>query len=157
MPLDTTIGQDSPRIAPADAMVIDISVKNRVVALWKCCSKTSIQKAQHGPSTQLIEAASCVERSSATIKAEEHSLLSCYQTLTTDKNCYSYQSPKRLIKKWTDMTVHSCEAVKHIFKINYLARFYLITTITVLSGELGYDWTAFLDVRKQYVDVIEIR
>ncbi len=29
--------------------------------------------------------------------------------------------------------------------------------LIVLSGELGYDWTAFLDVRKQYVDVIEIR
>jgi hypothetical protein len=38
--------------------------------------------AQNGPSTQLIEATSCVERSNTTIKAEEHRYLSSYQTLT---------------------------------------------------------------------------
>jgi hypothetical protein len=61
----------SPRIAPVDAMVIDFGVKNRVVALWKSHFKASIQKTQNGPSTQLIKATSCVERSNATIKAEE--------------------------------------------------------------------------------------
>ncbi len=45
--------------------------KNRVVALWKSLSEASIQKAQNRPSTQLIKTTSCVERSNATMKAEE--------------------------------------------------------------------------------------
>ena len=49
------------RQAAVDAMVIDFGVKNRVVAFWK--SKASVKKAQNGPSTQLIKATSCVERS----------------------------------------------------------------------------------------------
>jgi hypothetical protein len=52
-------------------MVIDFSIKNRVVALWKLLFEASIKKARNGPSTQLIEATSCVERSKATIKAKE--------------------------------------------------------------------------------------
>ena len=47
--------------------------KNRVVALWNSLSEASVQKAQNGPSTQLIEATSCVERWNTTIKAAEHS------------------------------------------------------------------------------------
>jgi hypothetical protein len=63
------LGKYLPRIAPADAMVIDFGVKNLVdIAL-----EASIQKAQNGPSTQLIEATSCIERSNATMKAEEPS------------------------------------------------------------------------------------
>jgi len=54
-------------------MVIDFGVKNRVVALGKSlCFEASVQKARNGPSTHVIEATSCVERSNATIKAEEH-------------------------------------------------------------------------------------
>jgi len=65
-------GKYSPRrVAPADAMVIDFGVKNRVVALWKSLSEASVQKARNGPSTQLIKATSCVESSKATMKAEE--------------------------------------------------------------------------------------
>ncbi len=47
--------------------------------------------------------------------------------------------------------------------VTYAASLYLpppqpqLMSTPVLSGELGYDWTAFLDVRRQYVDVIEIR
>jgi hypothetical protein len=52
-------------------MIIDFSEKNRVVALWKSLSKASVKKARNGPSTQLIEVTSCVERSNATMKAEE--------------------------------------------------------------------------------------
>jgi hypothetical protein len=52
-------------------MVIDFGEKNRVVELWKSLSKASIQKAWNGPSSQLIKATSCVERSNATMKAEE--------------------------------------------------------------------------------------
>jgi hypothetical protein len=64
-------GKYSSRIAPADAMVIHFGVKNRVVALWKLLFEASVQKAQNGPSTQLIEAMSCIERSNTTIKAKE--------------------------------------------------------------------------------------
>jgi len=64
-------GDYSPCIAPADAMVIDSRVKNRVVALWKSLPEASVKKAQTGPSTQLIEATSCVKSSIAMIKAKE--------------------------------------------------------------------------------------
>ena len=52
-------------------MVIGFCVKNRVVVLWKLLFEASIQKARNEPSTQLIEATSCVESSNATMKAEE--------------------------------------------------------------------------------------
>jgi hypothetical protein len=52
-------------------MVIDFGIKNQVVVLWKLLSEASVQKARNGPSIQLIEATSCVERSNATIKAKE--------------------------------------------------------------------------------------
>jgi hypothetical protein len=68
-------GKYSPRIAPADAMVINFGVTNRVVALWKSLSKIRFQKTQNGPSTStqliVIELKSCIERSNATMKAEE--------------------------------------------------------------------------------------
>jgi hypothetical protein len=54
-------------------MVIDFGIKHRVVGLWKSLPEASVQKAQNEPSTQLIEAMRCAERSNATIKAEEHS------------------------------------------------------------------------------------
>ena len=79
-------GKNSPCIAPADAMVvIDFWRKKSSCGVVKSLSKASVQKVQNGPSTQLIEATSCVERSNATIKAKELSYLSSYQTLTTDK------------------------------------------------------------------------
>ena len=63
MTLEVAIGEFSPRIAPAGAMVIDFGVKNRVVALWKSLFEA--------PSTQLIKATGFVERSNTTIKAKE--------------------------------------------------------------------------------------
>jgi hypothetical protein len=39
--------------------------------MWKPLFEANIQKARNGPSTQLIEVTSCVERWNATIKAEE--------------------------------------------------------------------------------------
>ena len=45
---------------------------HRDTTLVKSLFEVSIKKAQNGPSTQLIEETSCVERSNATIKAEEH-------------------------------------------------------------------------------------
>jgi hypothetical protein len=52
-------------------MVIELGVKNRVVALWKSLSEASVQKARNGPSTQLIKATSCIERSNIMMKAED--------------------------------------------------------------------------------------
>jgi hypothetical protein len=55
-------GEYLPRIAPADTMVSNFGVINRVVALWKSLSEASVKNARNGPSTQLTEATSCVER-----------------------------------------------------------------------------------------------
>jgi hypothetical protein len=67
------VGKYSPHIAPADAMVINFWPKKTSCGVVKSLSEASVQKARNGPSTQLIEAeaTSCVERSNATIKAEE--------------------------------------------------------------------------------------
>ncbi len=46
--------------------------KKMSCGIVKLLFKDSVKKAQNGPSTQLIEVTSCVERSNATIKAEEH-------------------------------------------------------------------------------------
>jgi len=72
------MGEYLLRITPADVMVIDFGVKNWVVALWNRCFEASVQKAQNGPSTQHIEATSCVERSNTMVQAEELSYLSCH-------------------------------------------------------------------------------
>jgi hypothetical protein len=58
-------------IAPADVMVINFWPKKSSCGIVKSLSEASVQKARNGPSTQLIEATSCVERSNATIRAEE--------------------------------------------------------------------------------------
>jgi hypothetical protein len=67
------LGEYSPRIAPADAMVIDFWPKKSSCGVVKSLSEANVQKARNRPSTQLIKATSCVERSNATIKAKEHS------------------------------------------------------------------------------------
>jgi len=77
-------------------MVIDFGVKNRVVALRKLLFAASIQKAQNGPSPQLIKAMSCVERKNTTIEAKELHNFSSYQTLITDKTCF-FPSGEKLI------------------------------------------------------------
>jgi hypothetical protein len=70
----------SPHIALADAIVINFGGKYRVVALRNSCFEASVQKAQNGPSTQLIKATSCVERLNTTIQAEELSYLSSHHS-----------------------------------------------------------------------------
>jgi len=65
------LGKYLPRIAPADAMVIDFWPKKLSCGVVKSLSEASVQKALSGPSTQLIKATSCVERTNAMIKAEE--------------------------------------------------------------------------------------
>ena len=91
-----------PHIAPVDAMVIDFSSKSWVVALWNCCFEASIQKARNGPSTQLIKATSCVERSNTMIQAKELSFLSSHQTLAANKNWQCHQSP---MSSWASIAV----------------------------------------------------
>jgi hypothetical protein len=45
--------------------------KQMSCGIVKSLFETSVQKARNGPSTQLIEATSCVERSKVAMKAEE--------------------------------------------------------------------------------------
>jgi hypothetical protein len=67
-------GDYTPGIALADAMVIDFWPKQLSCGgVVKSLFEASVQKARNKPSTQLIEATSCVERLNTTIKAEEHS------------------------------------------------------------------------------------
>jgi hypothetical protein len=65
------LGKYLPCITQADAMVIHFWSKKLSCGIVKSLSKASVQKAQNAPSTQLIEATSCVERSNTTIKAKE--------------------------------------------------------------------------------------
>jgi len=78
------------------------------VALWQSLFKANVQKAQNVPSTKLIEAMSCVEKSNATIKAEELRNYSSYQTLIADKNWQSYHAAMKLVKKLALMRANSC-------------------------------------------------
>jgi hypothetical protein len=66
-------GEYSLRFTPADAMIIDFGFwrKQSSCGVVGSLSEASIQKAQNEPSTQLIEATSCVERPNATMKVKE--------------------------------------------------------------------------------------
>ena len=65
------LGDYLPGIALADAMVIDFWPKKLSCGIVKSLFEVSVKKARNGPSTQLIEATSCVERWNTTDKAEE--------------------------------------------------------------------------------------
>ncbi len=54
------LGKYLPHIALADAMVTDFWPNKLSCGVVKLLSEASVQKAQNGPSTQLIEATSCV-------------------------------------------------------------------------------------------------
>jgi hypothetical protein len=86
MPSDAAIGQVFALYCPGGRHGHQFLLKKQVVVLWNHCFEASVQKAQNGPSTQLIEATSCVERLNVTIQAKELSYLSSHQTLTEDKN-----------------------------------------------------------------------
>jgi len=88
-------------------MVIDFGVKKSSCGVVKLLFKASVQKARNGPSTQLIEVTSCVERSNATIKAEEHSKLSSYHTLTADKKSRRYHARMKLVFSLAIMAANS--------------------------------------------------
>ncbi len=55
---------------------------------------------QNGPSTQLIDATSCVKICNAAIVAEELSYILSYQMLSTDKKSKSYKPWMKLIKNY---------------------------------------------------------
>ena len=90
IPLDAAIGQVFAPYCPGGHYGHQFQCKQ--IELWHCevAFKASVQKAWNGPSTQPIQATSCVERSNAIIKAKALSYLSSYQMLATDKNCLSY-------------------------------------------------------------------
>jgi hypothetical protein len=86
MPLDATIGRVFDPYRPGGRHGHQFWRKKLSCGNVKSLFEASIQKAQKEPSTQLIEATSCVERWNATIKAKELHNFSSYQTLITDTN-----------------------------------------------------------------------
>jgi len=73
MPLDAAIGPVFAPYCPGGCHKHRFCRKKLSCAVVKLLFEASVQKARNGPSTQLIEATSCVERSNTTIKAKEHS------------------------------------------------------------------------------------
>jgi hypothetical protein len=101
MPLDAAIGRVFTPYRPGGCHGHRFRRKKMSCGVVKSQSKASVQKARNGPSTQPIEATSCVDRSNTTIKAEALHNLSSYQTQTliTNKNWQSYQAAMKLVKK----------------------------------------------------------
>jgi hypothetical protein len=71
MPLDAAIGRVFTPYRTGRRHGHRFQRKKLSCGIVEIAFKASIKKAQNGPFTQLIEATSCVERSNATIKAEE--------------------------------------------------------------------------------------
>jgi hypothetical protein len=71
MPLDAIIGQVFLPYCPSGCHGHQFWRKKSSCGVVKSLFEASVKKAQNGSSTQIIEATSCVERSNATIKAEE--------------------------------------------------------------------------------------
>ena len=71
MPLDATIGRLFAPYRPSGFHGHQFQCKKLRCGDVKSLFEASVKKAQNGPSTQLIEAASCVERSNAMTKLEE--------------------------------------------------------------------------------------
>jgi hypothetical protein len=71
MPLDATIEQIFVPYCPGGRHGHRFWRKKSSCGVVKLLFEASIKKAQNRPSTQLIEATSCVERSNATIKAKK--------------------------------------------------------------------------------------
>jgi hypothetical protein len=71
MPLDAAIGRVFVPYHPSGRHGHQFWRKKSSCGIVKSLLEASVQNARNGPSTQLIKATSCVERSNATIKAEE--------------------------------------------------------------------------------------
>jgi hypothetical protein len=85
MQLDAAIGQVFAPYCPGRCHGHQFWCKKLSCDIVKLLSEVSIQKAQNGPSTQLIKATSCIERLDVTIKTEYLSYFASYQMLTTGK------------------------------------------------------------------------
>ena len=101
MPLDAAIGRVFAPYCPSGRHGHRFWRKKLSCGVVKSLFEASVQKARNGPSTHVIEATSCVERSNATIQAEELSHRSSHQTLIADKNSQKYHARTKLVKKWT--------------------------------------------------------
>ncbi len=95
------LGECLRRIAPAAVMVHEF-VENTQNTNKKLFSASNLRYnqplvvcenliPQDGPSTQIINATSCVKMNDAAIVAEELSYTLSYQTLSTDENLKSYK------------------------------------------------------------------
>jgi hypothetical protein len=73
MPLNAAIGPVFAPYRPSGCHGHRFRRKKSSCGVVKSLFEPIVQKARNGPSTQLIEAMSCVERSNTMIKAEEHS------------------------------------------------------------------------------------
>jgi hypothetical protein len=71
MPLDAAIGQLFAPYCPSLQHGQRFWRKKSRHGVVKSLIETSVKKARNGPSTQLIKATSCVERSNNTIKTKE--------------------------------------------------------------------------------------
>jgi hypothetical protein len=71
MPLDAAIGRVFTPYRPSGCHGHRFQRKKSSFGVVKLLSEASVQKARNEPSTQLIKATSCVDRSNATMKAEE--------------------------------------------------------------------------------------
>jgi hypothetical protein len=85
MQLGNAIGQVFAPYCPGRCHGHQFWCKKLSCDIVKLLSKASVQKAQNGPSTQLIKATSCIERLDVTIKAEDLSYFASYQMPTTGK------------------------------------------------------------------------
>ena len=87
MPLDAAIGQVFALYCPSRRR--GHRLRAQKIELWHCETavlKLALKRHKTDPLLSSSKATSCVERSNATIQAEELSYLSSRQTLTTDKN-----------------------------------------------------------------------
>jgi len=73
MPLNAATGPVFAPYSPSRSHDHRFCRKKSCCGVVKSLFEPSVQKARNEPSTQLIEATSCKERSNTTIKAEEHS------------------------------------------------------------------------------------
>ena len=86
MLLEAIIGQVFAPYHPDQRHGHQFWSKKSSCGVVKLLFEANFQKARNGPSTQLIEEISCVERLNTTIKAKELCNFTSYQMLTTDKN-----------------------------------------------------------------------
>jgi hypothetical protein len=73
MPLDAAIGPVFAPYRPGGRHGHQFWRKKSSCGVVKSLFDAIAQKAHNGPSTQLIKATSCIERSNDTMKAKEHS------------------------------------------------------------------------------------